>query len=360
VKSYLIDSPDKTFDKKSVRAYKSLRAWSLSLDDHVFMLELNAGSTSDSFVFVRAYCKPSQSTTHVYPVHVCLDGCSGTVYGAECRCVAGRGECCSHVAAVLFKLDDFISQGLQTVPDANACTDTSCSWIAPANAAKVAAEPLEKVHVYKPSLGKPKPVEPALTLEKFHPVPVSFIEAATSRAGGLCAALREACPTAPFVRMYDAQRYCGATNTSTVCPANVPTEAPHTIGFCDFAPSRELQLESSTTSKAHFDSPSTASTAAFLVLRNLVDTSMAEDEAITAFVDEFNIGGSETVAEIEQDTRGQSLNNMWFYHRVGRITSSMSHRVAHMRASTSPTSILDQVLGCTKRDSMHPEEVHRA
>ena len=59
------------------------------------------------------------------------------VYGAQCRCVAGLGECCSHVAAVLFRLDDLLSVGATSVPDDTACTEKACSWVVPANAAKV-------------------------------------------------------------------------------------------------------------------------------------------------------------------------------------------------------------------------------
>ena len=38
-------------------------------------------------------------------VYVCLD-VTGCVYNARCPCVAGRGESCSHVAALLFYLLD--------------------------------------------------------------------------------------------------------------------------------------------------------------------------------------------------------------------------------------------------------------
>ena len=89
IRTDLIDSPDKTFDRQSVRVYKSLRAWSLSQGGHVIAMNTNIYPSSNIFMLVRTYCLPSQSTTHTYPVYVCLDKRSGTVHGAQCRCVAG-------------------------------------------------------------------------------------------------------------------------------------------------------------------------------------------------------------------------------------------------------------------------------
>ena len=126
IKEYLIDSNDKTFDHQSVRAYKSLCAWSFSQGGHVIMMHINNMLTSNIFMLVRAYCLPSQSTSHVYSVHICFDKRIGMVYGAECRCVAGLSDCCSHVLPV-FPLDDLLSQGKSCISEYMSCTDAPCS-----------------------------------------------------------------------------------------------------------------------------------------------------------------------------------------------------------------------------------------
>ena len=208
VTTYLIQSPDKTFDQKSVRAFKSLRAYSHMEGGHVAMFRVNKFESSPIFMFIRAYCKPSQATTHVYPVHVCLDKRTGIIYGAECRCVAGLGECCSHVVAVCFQLDDFVSRGLKSVPDDVSCTEKSCQWIAPANISKVQPQQLTEVQVYKPVVGKRKPSRPRISLEEFHPVPESLLKPTPERAHELAAKLRRSsAPNCSFATMYDASQY---------------------------------------------------------------------------------------------------------------------------------------------------------
>ena len=274
------------------------------------------------------------------------------MYGARCRCVAGQGECCSHVAGVLFQLEDLLSQGLHTIPDDQSCTGRLCSWIAPANAAQVTAKPLETVYVYKPVLGKLKPDEPVDTVEQFHPVPLSHIAAAKSRASELCAVMHSACPTSTFVTMYDAQQYCNTTLSEV---PGQPNEALAHIGFCVMTPSREVEVASSAENCVNFSSPEEASTSAFLMLHGLVDISLSKEEAEKSFVQDICVGDESSVKEVEADTRGQTINYKWFYHRIGQVTSSKSHWIGHLRDTTSPSLVLDSLLGCSNRCAQKPD-----
>ena len=222
IKNYLIYSSDKTYDNQSVRAYKSLRAYSHMEGGHVrMMMNINKCAESTIFMFVRGYCLPSQSTTHVYPVHVCLDKHSGVEYGAACRCVAGLGECCTHVAAVLFKLDDLMTRGLKAIPEDLARTEKSCAWIAPANLASVKAVPLDEVLTYKPVVDKVKPEKPAIGLEMFHPVPLHLLKPAPGRAGELAAKLRQTSPTCTFAWSFDVQQYAQPPAEPLATPASL-------------------------------------------------------------------------------------------------------------------------------------------
>ena len=49
----------------------------------------------------------------------------GQIITAHCQCMAGLGEVCSHVGAVLFKLEACTSLGYNTV----FCTSKPCAWI---------------------------------------------------------------------------------------------------------------------------------------------------------------------------------------------------------------------------------------
>lgn len=56
--------------------------------------------------------------------------CSGDVWAAHCTCVAGLGECCSHVEALLFYLQ-FVN--LKKTENAKSVTDVSAYWVIPSN-----------------------------------------------------------------------------------------------------------------------------------------------------------------------------------------------------------------------------------
>ena len=240
-----------------MRAYKPLRAYSHMEGGHVrMMMNINKCAESTIFMFVRGYCLPSQSTTHVYPVHVCLDKHSGVEYGAACRCVAGLGECCTHVAAVLFKLDDLMTRGLKAIPEDLARTEKSCAWIAPANLASVKAVPLDEVLAYKPVVDKAKPEKPAIGLEMFHPVPLHLLKPAPGRAGELAAKLRQTSPTCTFAWSFDVQQYAQPPAEPHATPASLEPLAK--MGDYDLAYSRDITVTASVSAAPAYESPQDA------------------------------------------------------------------------------------------------------
>ena len=68
-----------------------------------------------------------------YTVYVHLHQDTGKVSYASCSCVAGRGGCCKHVAALLFQILDFIQLELSEVPDDLTCTQLLQQWHVPSS-----------------------------------------------------------------------------------------------------------------------------------------------------------------------------------------------------------------------------------
>ena len=66
----------------------------------------------------------SKKAKKVYVVHLVVKK-SGDVLSASCTCVAGNGEACSHIAALMFYLEDFMRQGHSDLPTDTAAT--ACS-----------------------------------------------------------------------------------------------------------------------------------------------------------------------------------------------------------------------------------------
>ena len=71
---------------------------------------------------------PSQrqgQKTSLYRVWVCLHKTQGWILTGHCTCMAGLSSSCSHVAALLFKLEAAVHFQLNTP---TACTSQLCSW----------------------------------------------------------------------------------------------------------------------------------------------------------------------------------------------------------------------------------------
>ena len=116
IEIYLIHSPDKEFDGESMQSYKALRAYQLFEEQHVHNVEFcpsyptSQSCTVSPLCFFRCQCFPSQDATkQPHRVLVCLDRRFAQPYGGHCRCVSGLGEACSHVAGLLFALEDFVA-----------------------------------------------------------------------------------------------------------------------------------------------------------------------------------------------------------------------------------------------------------
>ncbi|KAJ8311195.1 hypothetical protein KUTeg_011258 [Tegillarca granosa] len=91
IRQYLMESRDKTFDKDSVRAFKSLKAYKYFQAGYVQKISTCTAkdvSVSDDDIFLaKAEVLPSMERK-VYKVNVCLSSC-GDVLGGSCMCVAG-------------------------------------------------------------------------------------------------------------------------------------------------------------------------------------------------------------------------------------------------------------------------------
>ena len=69
----------------------------------------------------------------------------------HCKCKAGLGESCSHIAALMFKLEAAVRLGFTTM----ACTSLPCSWN-DLSTMKVKGAPIRDTIFYRPKVGKTK------------------------------------------------------------------------------------------------------------------------------------------------------------------------------------------------------------
>ena len=91
LRTYLVDSRDKTFDEDSLRAFKSLKAYKFYEDGYVQKIQsamVKDESISTDMIFVSKSQVMASMEKKVYDVYVAIKA-DGNVIGGCCNCVAG-------------------------------------------------------------------------------------------------------------------------------------------------------------------------------------------------------------------------------------------------------------------------------
>ena len=98
-----------------------LKAYKYFADDLV--RNLHAGHIpANDLGGIKAHCLSSFKASTTYFMFPAMKR-NGTVAAAQCSCVARQGEACSHVAALMFYLEDKMRQKDMHLP-----ADTSYHW----------------------------------------------------------------------------------------------------------------------------------------------------------------------------------------------------------------------------------------
>ncbi|XP_066272266.1 uncharacterized protein [Branchiostoma lanceolatum] len=131
------------YSQERFKAYKSLEAYNYVVSGFV---ESVKGKRIDGKHVVVGKVKHSQKWNDPCVLVWVITSPGGTILSAHCRdCLAGLGECCSHVASVLFYLEMY-----HRVSADVASTDLANAWLPPALSRTASALPMENIDFSSP------------------------------------------------------------------------------------------------------------------------------------------------------------------------------------------------------------------
>ena len=97
---YLVERKSNTLSDRQEANFKSLKGYSCysrGWVENAHVCRIDESLLYFHRLVYQSYPSPSKEP---YPVYACV-GSTGNIFSAACKCVAGLGESCSHVAALL-------------------------------------------------------------------------------------------------------------------------------------------------------------------------------------------------------------------------------------------------------------------
>lgn len=117
---YLIKT--KACDLKEAEAYKSLESYNYVQSGWVGQVLCH--KVNAEVVYIKADVRPSQAISQKPWIAWASVRATGQVITAGCSCMAGRARVCSHIGAILWKVEIAASSGMT----GSSCTDRAAQW----------------------------------------------------------------------------------------------------------------------------------------------------------------------------------------------------------------------------------------
>ncbi|VDI16885.1 Hypothetical predicted protein [Mytilus galloprovincialis] len=277
-----------------MKAYKSLEAYNYVISEHVQVVLSHPISDDCPFMALKTKVTPSQrARDKPHQPWVYLDKRTGTVYCAHCTCMAGLGEVCSHVAALLFKVEIGVKMGLNQTSS----TSKACQWN---STFRKEVTPTTITDIFEHIKGRR--VKDVCSVQATGSAPMPPPEVIDD--------LYSLIPNAAFF-------------TSVTTPSQI--QEPQPVTKTDKFPKLLTTFQDN-------------------------DTDPNDLDLKCKFLFETYSCSSYQSANLEVATRNQSVSPLWFQHRMGRVTASKAHDVLTRQATTPSANLVKRIVGYTSYD----------
>ncbi|XP_047142692.2 uncharacterized protein LOC124816975 [Hydra vulgaris] len=313
VYNYLINSTSE-YTHEKLKAFKSLEAYNFFVCGHVNDIYYYEVSKDCEFCFLKSKVLPSQrqgQNQKLYSVWVVLHKKIGYILTGNCKCMAGLGSVCSHVAALLFKIEACI----RTEVHKTAVTSKLCQW----NQIKRKAEAssLQNISFNRPKLND-LPIERTLSNSNSKNYTVNAEQSIINLGVDKVIELQKIMPKAAYFNYVNVLELSYDTEGTLTSDENDENPCPEPLtSLFDY---EAINLDSAT-------------------LKDICNLKYEEYKS-TYTSKSFNF--------LSENTKLQSLSSAWNIHRAGRITASNFYEVMHFKYKNSSNSLLNKLMCYTK------------
>ena len=292
------------YTKTQFKAFRSLQAYNQMVSG--FITSVQGKVVSKRFVVLGKVRHSQRMNVGPVPVWIITEN-DGTILSAHCiGCMAGLGECCSHVASMLFYLEVWTRLNGKL-----ACTQVKCTWILPTYVKQISYSPVKDINFTSAKKLK-KDLDHTVNNVGQHP---------ERRVNWDCKLGGSAKGNTAVSNEDDTKSLYEALSKCKVKPAALSLVHPYANSFI----SRSSNIA---TIPELFDEKYLAYEYHDLIKAcSGIHIKISDEEA----------------KQIELDTKSQAKGRKFFHHRAGRIGASLSKSASHTDPSQPSQSLIKSI-----------------